>query len=224
MATHARSMSETSFNPRPVTPAPAERPMSSPMATLNDSMTITVNPTPQTSPARAPKGQKLRKAELETILDCTFGAIEEIFHLTAPTNWLRNQGLHIVKNLLRNAYGSVISELIQSKLNSFVASENICYWLDTASGGIWPDEPEPDRTESEKLASYLEAKRLLLHSSSSTPLGAGIEKIQMVVGRYNTVLGMTRVTNMLQNQGLNQLLVFNLLEIIVQVSLNPEVA
>jgi hypothetical protein len=172
--------------------------------------------------AQSSKSEQLRKAELDTILDCTFGAIEEIFHLTTPNNWIRHQGLHFVKTILRRAYGSSISKMIQTKLTDFTAEENVALYLDTVRENIWPDEPIPDRTESEREATRMEAKTRLLHPAADSMLGNGLDKMQTIVGRYNTVLGTSRLFQMLQDPILNQLLVFNLLEILLQISLEEQ--
>ena len=208
--------------------ASQERPMSMPPRSLEiitESMKGEVLDGKETAPVKKStaeiKTKTLKKAELDTILDCGFGAIEEIFHLTAPTNWIRNQGLHFVKTILRNAYGSSISDLIQTKLTEFVAPENVANYLNRASDSIWPEVDLLDRTTAEKDLTRAEAWQHILHSSSATPLGTGIDRIQTIVGRYNTIIGLTRLFNMLQHPELNQLLVFNILEIIIQITMVP---
>jgi hypothetical protein len=111
--------------------------------------------------------------------------------------------------------------MIQTKLTEFTAEENVASYLDIVCENVWPDEPIPDRTDAEKEATRLEAKTKLLHPSTDSMLGNGLDKMQTIVGRYNTVLGTSRLFQMLQDPTLNHLLVFNLLEILLQVSLEP---
>ena len=120
------------------------------------------------------QAKPLTKAELDSILDCAFSAIEEIFQLATPSNWLRNQGLYLIKTVLRKAYGHTISETIQSKLAGWLAEEQVAQYLDQLRDTLLPEVEAPERTMDQKertkhdaRASLLNAPRNLRHRTCS---------------------------------------------------------
>lgn len=163
------------------------------------------------------KAEKVKLEEMSFVLDCACEVIEEIFHLSAPTNWLRSQGLYLVKKLLRNAYGSAISEMIQNYVSEFLKEDTISFYLDTIREYVWPNNDFEAPTEEEKALTKSIAWDLLMEQGAprETKLGIGIDRIQSIVGKYNTIIGLTRLFNMLQREELNRLLVFSILEAII---------
>jgi hypothetical protein len=155
-------------------------------------------------------------AELDTILDCAFGAIEEIFFLGKIKNWFRNQELNLIKIVLRNLYGKEISDSIENQVTTRMSDENIGLYLDSLKDSLMPLEEIAERNLNEKERARQDAKAMLLEFTNESPLGRELEKLQVAIGRYNTLLGLTRLFSMLQNQELNELLIFKFIEIIIQ--------
>ncbi len=162
---------------------------------------------------------QVKREEMSLVLDCACEVIEEVFHLTAPTNWLRSQGLYLVKTLLRTAYGSVISELIQKTVAELLKEDTICFFLDTIREYVWPNDDAIEPDADEKALTKSKAWNLLMQQTpGDTQLGIGIHRIQSIVGKYNTMIGLTRLFNMLQHEELNRLLAFSFLEALIDVS------
>jgi hypothetical protein len=163
-----------------------------------------------------PKGEKVKMEEMNLVLDCACEVIEEVFHLSAPTNWLRSQGLYLVKTLVRSAYGSVISEIIQKTVAELLKEDTICFFLDTIREYVWPNDDFAEPNAEEKAQTKSEAWKLLMEQNpSETKLGIGIYRIQTIVGKYNTIIGLTRLFNMLQHEALNRILAFRFLEALI---------
>ncbi|KAJ3024038.1 sorting nexin 13 [Thoreauomyces humboldtii] len=166
----------------------------------------------------------LSDADLEIVLECLFGAIEEVFALSDPAQWFRQKGLHMVKTLLRRTYGATISFLIQTRLHDATTEEKIASYLGKLDSSLWPEgrwysTPAPGAqpvvyvppTEQELADTKMEAKHLFVNSGIS-----GVDTVARVVGKYNTVAGMTRLFNMLQHRNLNQHLIATLIERVVR--------
>ncbi|KAJ3152703.1 sorting nexin 13 [Irineochytrium annulatum] len=205
------------------------------------------------SPTKAQQ-PPLTPAELEVIMDCLFGTIEEVFHLSDPNQWIRQKGLHVVKSLLRRTHGSTISQLIQSRLEEAKSTEKVTSYLKTTTESMWPGgvwhanagdvaaapagdasratpadggndgeerkaevkvsekEEVRERTEEEKGDTRVEAKHLLLKCSGLL----GLDGLERVLGKYNTVVGVTRLFNMVQHRELNKGLMCAVLEAFVK--------
>jgi len=165
------------------------------------------------------KKSPLTEAEVDVILECLFGIVEEIFQLGESNQWLRQKGLHVLKNLLRVTYGSHIAELVQNRLLEATSQNRIKEGIDAVTdllwpGGIWFTSPEANRarprTEEDREDTKVEAKKLWLNESMN------IDVVQRVVGRYTCIMGMTRVFNMLQIRELNRHLVCMVLDAIIK--------
>ena len=82
---------------------------------------------------------------------------------------------------------------------------------------LWPGDvffrnlPIPNRSDQDKLDTRLEAKKLFVHGRLLPT-----ESLVHIVGQYNTINGLSRIFNMLQNQSLNRVLVSMLLDSIVR--------
>jgi hypothetical protein len=165
--------------------------------------------------------------DLAILLECSFGTIEEVFNLADPNQWIRQKGLQMVKSLLRATYSNTLSNLIQIRVDSSTASSSVAGYLKSLNGSLWPDgiwhnntpqaienakrEQERPRTDAEIADTRVEAKHLLLHT---TVFGVGA--VQTVLGKYNTVSGLTRLFNMLQHRELNRALICRVLEVLVR--------
>ncbi|KAJ3024130.1 hypothetical protein HDV00_001006, partial [Rhizophlyctis rosea] len=89
------------------------------------------------------------------------------------------------------------------------ATESTTTTTTNGTSATSPTSPiAPVRTEEDKAETRRLAKRLFLSSSAIT----GLDAVQKVVGTRNTVMGMTRLFNMLQERELNRVLVVGVLE------------
>ncbi|KAJ3205069.1 hypothetical protein HDU67_009108, partial [Dinochytrium kinnereticum] len=151
------------------------------------------------SPTRAKEDDRkppLAPYEIEAILECLFGTIEEIFRLSDPNQWIRQKGLHMVKSVLRRTHGSMIAEVIQDRLEEAKSTPAVAGYLKGATEGLWPNgvwhtkvaseknEGEQSnqklpRTEEEKSDTRIEAKHLLLRCSGLL----GLDALETVIGR-----------------------------------------
>ncbi|TPX57815.1 hypothetical protein SpCBS45565_g08145 [Spizellomyces sp. 'palustris'] len=210
---------------RPETPPRSSSARStSPAKSLAGSINSVEGPSVSGSPARySRENPPLSDAELEIMLECVFGIIEEVFHLSDPNQWLRQKGLHMVKTILRRTYGTSISTLIQSRLIEATTGTKVASYVHMLDGSLWPEGiwystkaqqdgiPSSPRTEEDMAETKMEAKHLFINSG----LG-GVETVARVVGKYNTVAGMTRLFNMLQHQDLNRHLVCMIMDRLVK--------
>ncbi|KAI9094978.1 PXA domain-containing protein [Phlyctochytrium arcticum] len=166
------------------------------------------------------KNPALSDSELELVLDCVFGVIEEAFQLSDPDQWLRQKGLHMIKTILRRTYGTTISASIQKRLTAVRSPKSVASYIESLDKSLWPDDkwysttspdqlPQPPRTEEQIADTKLEAKHLFLHSGL-------VDTLSRVVGKYNTVAGQTRIFNMLQHTELNRRLVTLVLDRMVR--------
>ncbi|KAI8839250.1 PXA domain-containing protein [Chytridium lagenaria] len=192
------------------------------------------------------KKPPLSPQEIEAVLECLFGTIEEIFRLSDPNQWIRQKGLHMVKSVLRRTHGTYIAEMIQQRLEDAKSTPAVAGYLKSTTGALWPegvfhshakakaeasqndslsesqsnDVPPPKlpRTEEEKSDTRIEAKHLLLRCSGLL----GLDALETVVGRYNTVVGITSIFNMLQHRELNRGLICAVLEAVIKSMLTSE--
>ncbi|KAJ3127973.1 sorting nexin 13 [Physocladia obscura] len=171
---------------------------------------------------------ELSQADLSILLECAFGVIEEVFNLSDPNQWIRQRGLKVVKSVLRNSYGGTISSMIQSQVDEIRTPESIAGMLDSVCGYLWVDgvfqfttpeylaQLEADKlnppTESQLSDTRIAAKNLLLNNTSLL----GLDGVQTVLGKQNTMLGISRLFNMLQYRELNRGLICAVLEALVK--------
>ncbi|KAJ3152124.1 hypothetical protein HDU86_005969 [Geranomyces michiganensis] len=224
--------------PSPPRPAPPILP------TLATRLDRVVNNGAPTSAGPSP----LSDADLETVLECIFGTIEEIFALSDPAQWFRQKGLHVVKTILRRTYGGTISSLLQTRMHEATSEKKVAEHLLALDAAMWPGgtwfssprpttadadsladkgsagavtasvvaaavapTPAPERTDQDRANTKMEAKRLF--TTAALP---GVDTVARVVGRYNTVAGITRLFNMLQSRTLNEGLMCHVLERVVR--------
>nr|KAJ3418767.1 sorting nexin 25 [Polyrhizophydium stewartii] len=175
-----------------------------------------------------PQQSRLSKSDLAIILDCGFTAIEELFQLTSPTQWIRQRGLHMVRVVLHQTYGNTISTWLQGKVEDAMSGDSVVKYVDAAVVALWPngqpfgtDPPPPVRTEHDLFDTKREAKALLVVGGEPrSGLRAPMDTVARVVGRQNAGMGMTRLFNMLQERRLNRTLMCLVLECIVKSVLN----
>ncbi|RKP03320.1 hypothetical protein CXG81DRAFT_17169 [Caulochytrium protostelioides] len=192
----------------------------------------------RTAPAGDAPKRVLSDQETEIILECLFGAIEEVFHLSDPNQWIRQKGLHILKGLLRRNYGSAIAGALQravedarseAKARDYLTQLMTMFWpgdtwyhevareaaREALGASATPEQVEamarPVRTETQMADTKLEAKQLWVYGNIP-----GVETVQRVVGKTNTTVGMTRLFNMLQQRDLNRHLLCCVLESLVK--------
>ncbi|KAJ8324223.1 Sorting nexin-20 [Batrachochytrium dendrobatidis] len=185
-----------------------------------------------------PEKQHLSQSDLNVILECTISAIEEVFQLTSPTQWIRQQSLHVVRVVLYQTYGSTISSWMQRKVEGAMSEESAIKCLDGISGALWPDgrvwgsnitheegvSPQV-RNDDDKRDTRISAKSVLMVGGeedpiSPSPIKAKLDTLARVVGKQNASVGLARIFNMIQVQRLNISLLCLLLECIVKNVLN----
>lgn len=179
--------------------------------------------------------RKLSHAELAVILECAFASVEEIFQLSDSQQWFRQRGLHLVKNLLRQTYSRTLSGKIEDLFENAVAENKVKGYIQSTREFLWPNgiwhkkaaeeaaaaataansaNSFLERTDEDRADTRIEAKGLLV--SHGPALIPGVEAIQTVVGRQNTLLGLTRMLNMVQHRDLNRGLICGILESFVK--------
>ncbi|TPX56108.1 hypothetical protein PhCBS80983_g04783 [Powellomyces hirtus] len=124
--------------PQPPTPAP-RAPLPSLATRLERPTQHHLSPTAAaatTSAAAAPS--PLSDADLEIVLECLFGTIEEIFALSDPAQWFRQKGLHMVKTILRRTYGAQMSFIIQTRMHEATSEKKIATYFNALDASLWP--------------------------------------------------------------------------------------
>ncbi|TPX31491.1 hypothetical protein SmJEL517_g05213 [Synchytrium microbalum] len=198
-----------------------------PMRTSGSSGTLSTSPLASAQNPSQPRTRQrtippvITDDELELVLDSFFATLEEAFALSDPSQWIRQKGLHVVKQLLRRAYNATLTSYIQKNLSMYMSEESAVSYLDELRSYFWPNDiwweqapgavtPIPQRTEVEIQDTKAAAKHLLV--SGALPTGG----IQQIVGRINTVAGITRLFNMLQIKELNRILMLELLDNLIK--------
>ncbi|KAI9361605.1 hypothetical protein DFJ73DRAFT_773407 [Zopfochytrium polystomum] len=194
------------------------------------------------APASTTVVRTLTPAELALVLECAFATLEEALNLSDPQQWMRQRGLQVVKTLLRQTYSKTLSQSLQRGFESAVAEDAVAGYLKSTREAMWPPPPplsaagtgaslstssssssppqQPERTDEDKADTRMAAKRLVIaHGAAVFP---GVEAVQTVAGRQNTVVGMTRLLNMVQHRDLNRGLMCQLLEALVKSVLSAD--
>ncbi|KAJ3209384.1 hypothetical protein HK099_008519, partial [Clydaea vesicula] len=135
--------------------------------------------------------ENLSKAELEIILECAFGVIEEAFNLSDPEQWIRQKGLHMVKSILRRTYGPAISNFIKKMLIEQKSPENISDHIRNLKNKFWDKddnfitEVKPPRTETQKEDDKILAKKIFVEGKLFN-----LDGLVLMVGKGNTTKGL----------------------------------
>ncbi|KAJ3055545.1 sorting nexin 13 [Rhizophlyctis rosea] len=117
--------------------SPSSAPAKPPSGSKFPARTSSMSPAPSSHPA-APSTIVLTDAELEIILECAFGFIDEVFHLSDPNRWIRQKGLHVVKTLLRRTYGGRMAGWIQKKLGDATGVSSVAGYVESIDEMFWP--------------------------------------------------------------------------------------
>lgn len=173
----------------------------------------------------------LTPSELEVVLDVVFSAVEELFSLTDPDQWLRQQSLSLIKVLMRTLFGKRVSRSITSKLEKASSQETVSKSLNKLTDRLWPDGAEwgsipkviPTAYEIDhtkhQLFCLLNAQEDDLKSDDFKKAVKGIRNL---VGTRNTIQGLIRGFHLVQNQNLNLGLCVEILEVLITVITDPE--
>lgn len=151
---------------------------------------------------------QINETDLEIILECVFTTVEEAFNLSDPDQWVRQKGLQFVKKLLRRTFGESITTTLQTAIQTAKTPQKSSEIINALITLLWPDDiffqstNRIIRSDQEKLDTKLEAKKLFVHGRL-LPTDALVH----IVGKFNTVNGLTRIFNMVQDQRLNRVLI-----------------
>ena len=168
----------------------------------------------------------LTRQELEVVLDIVFSAVEELFSLTDPDQWLRQQSLSLIKVLMRTLFGKRVSRSITSKLEKASSQETVSSSINKLTDRLWPDGAEwgsipkviPTAYEIDhtkhQLFCMLNAND---DDTKSDDFKKAVKGIRNLVGSRNTTQGLIRGFHLVQNQNLNLGLCVEVLEILITV-------
>ena len=189
---------------RPVSTTPVEQPE-----------VVPVPITPPRSSSVPRKNPVIDSIDTDILLECVFTLLEETFHLTDETQWLRAKGLQVLKSLIRKTHGQAMHKSLEAALTSYTTDPSICTLLDSITSKLWPGgvlfTPLKAREGSLQEESKVHAK--MLFTQSDKILKSDVA--QKIIGRYNSAVGLTRLFNMLQTRDLNRGLVVGVLESLV---------
>ncbi|ORX44583.1 hypothetical protein DM01DRAFT_1340339 [Hesseltinella vesiculosa] len=139
----------------------------------------------------------------------------ETFELKEKNNWLRRQAVVI---LLQQIFGGTVERKIRDTLNDWESESMLLFYMQKITDSMWPNgakwQSKLARMPEHKLHTKDEANRKL---STWLP-----DMLGGMVGRQNARRGARRLFNVLQNQRLNQHLVYVLLDEVIS-ALFPDV-
>ncbi|KAI8826723.1 PXA domain-containing protein [Fimicolochytrium jonesii] len=153
---------------------------SSPVRPPTNSGTPNISPGRPLNPKASNTAAKpiLTPGEVETILECIFGTVEEVFALSDPAQWMRQKGLHLAKTILRRTYGATISAALQQKLAAATSEETIAAYITQVDTmfwpeGIWYSSPRPNGVDADKADSATPASK----ATTSSPTAGEANKV-----------------------------------------------
>lgn len=165
------------------------------------------------------------RGDMDLVLDAGIVCIEELFHANTPTQWIRQQGFHLIKMVLKGTYGQQISLFLEklvtkSKSNTFMSKR-----LHKLTESIWPNRTafDSNRMQQEFTDAQIEAElnNLLTMKSSSLDLrlhkhtSDTISTLMKVMGRECISVGISRATRMINNADIQMGLVCRIFECFV---------
>jgi hypothetical protein len=169
----------------------------------------------------------ISQEDLDIILDVVFTAIEELFSLTNPDQWIRQQSLHLIKVVLKRAFGYQLSVMIASKLESASNQDSFSGLVSGLTNQLWPEGriwgqgPPPvihPLHEQERIKHQLFCLLTEQEDVKKSPsFGKVVSSIQNLVGTKNTKSGLLRGFHLVQNQQLNAGLCAEIVEVIVSI-------
>ncbi|KAI8899756.1 PXA domain-containing protein [Globomyces pollinis-pini] len=169
--------------------------------------------------------------ELQIVLDVAFSAIEELFSLGQPDQWIRQQSLHLIKTVLKNTFGSMIRGTLQSSLDAASSQEAVKETLKSLSNTLWPNGmvwgtgPPPIVKSAHENARIKHQLFCLLTNQEgikrSKEFSTIVKNLQTLVGSTNTKKGLIRGFSMVQNQLLSAGLFCDIIECIIDMVTSP---
>jgi hypothetical protein len=177
-------------------------------------------------PEQKVESTAISQEDLDIILDVVFTAIEELFSLTNPDQWIRQQSLHLIKVVLKRAFGYQLSQTIASKLESASNQQAFSTTVSSLSNTLWPEGriwgqgPPPiihPPHEQERIKHQLFCLLTEPDSKKSEQFGKVVSSIQNLVGAKNTKSGLLRGFHLVQNQQLNTGLCAEIVEVVVSI-------
>lgn len=224
-----------------VLPSPREPSTETFIETLAESLK---EPSPARETQTAKPLNNLDAADIDILLECGFSLVEEIFGLvdeveeksigdlfsgggglfmsnfTGSNNWLRLKGLTLIKQVVRRTQGTAISNIVIDKMADYTSDTSVTKLIDWLTSTLWPGDGKhlvkriPPRPLDVQERDRLHAKQLWLKTVQQGNFGNDFAT--KVIGRYNTMVGMTRLFNMLQTREINRHLVIVIVERIIK--------
>jgi hypothetical protein len=156
--------------------------------------------------------RELTDEEVELMLEALFALVEEVFlDQSQRSQWLRRKALNVIKQLLRQSFGTAINSVFTEKIHGALTEDTALLIIHALTNSCWPkgtwptpEEAQPPRTDEEKEATKLEAKTLLMNAMP--------DSLQRALGFSNCSTGLSRLFNLFQHQELNASLVLGLLD------------
>jgi len=178
------------------------------------------NPTPNPTSKIFPTPQVFQvedfsDAQLDMLMESVYAFITEAFDLREPSQWIRRKVLSVSKQLLRQAYGESMSRAVTGWMNGGLQEGPILQHIHGLNLLLWPngvfikDVPPPVRSADQQLATQIEARSLFINRIP--------DAIEKIAGRYNSINGMTRIFNMMQQKDFNKLLFSTLIDITTKI-------
>lgn len=156
------------------------------------------------------KHPEITKRDIDRVFDVGVVAIEELFHMDTPSMFLRQQGLQIIKIILKTTYWNVLSETIQKHYAKKRSLKNVEKILNKLIDTIWPEENNSSDNKQKKreyssedvrndLLNVLKRKDSVLGNELDSSICAPLDNLGNVLGRKNVDLAMVRLYSMVQS-------------------------
>ena len=167
------------------------------------------------SGARINDNKPLSPLDIELLIETTFALVVEIFDLTTANNkaWMRRTLLNVLREVVRRSYTEIIAQHYSSYMNDYMSPDALVYFCNILQEKYWPggvyNTEVAERTPEQKEATRQQARTLLM--SSGVPAG-----VRQLIGDQNCNVAMDRLFTRLQDQGLNRVLILQLVERLVR--------
>ena len=180
-------------------------------ASISDSLSSL----PQGSPSEP---QRRFEFDVGIAIETTFALTGEIFDLHGSNLWLQRQAFLFLKHYLQQGYKGKLQTIFMENAKKLVAEDSVLEKLDTLRTTFFPNgkwaESAPARTPEMKAETKKAARAVILRNIP--------ELFSHMVGRYNAVCGMTLVFDLFQHQLLNKQLLYNVLDVVLNILILPE--
>ena len=167
------------------------------------------------SGAKINDNKPLSPLDIELLIETTFGVVVEIFDLTTANNkaWMRRTLLNVLREVVRRSYTEIIAQHYSSYVNDYMSPDALVYFCNILQEKYWPggvyNTEVAERTPEQKETTRQQARTLLM--SSGVPAG-----VRQLIGDQNCNVAMDRLFTRLQDQGLNRVLILQLVERLVR--------